>query len=318
MCGSQVDSEIDIQNKLINPELSTLLTGRYTDIAAICNNYFGQTKYINLFEIKDCDISFEEVNTFNKIMSSKIYQTADNICHLYNTIDHRIEIIKIHEDYNNFLNETYIYNHIHQLTNNNVDNSIIVNIPKLYESFCDECIYVVILEYIEGTLLSMMTFNNTDQICAIFAQIYDLCDKLININVCHLDFHGYNVIIDNNSVVYLIDFEKSINYDTESNIITYDCYNHSFYLDMSSPFDTFVDGCNYINGAIFFQFLHHIYDFDKTITINDLRKMSGIRENLRYFEYMKLHPGSFPLQTEAYVNKIADHFFKEKNQIQYD
>lgn len=141
---------------------------------------------------------YEELTKLNENKKSKIYLVR-------NKVDSKIYIKKVLTNYNLRIYEV--------LKENNLN-----NIPKIYEIFQDDNTLTIIEEYINGdTLKEILDREGIIKEDVVIDYILTLCDtldKLHNLNpkVIHRDIKPSNIIISNDNILKLIDFDVSREY----------------------------------------------------------------------------------------------------------
>ena len=141
---------------------------------------------------------YEELTKLNENKKSKIYLVR-------NKVDSKIYIKKVLTNYNLRIYEV--------LKENNLN-----NIPKIYEIFQEDNTLIVIEEYINGnTLKEILDREGIINEYKVIDYIITLCntlDKLHNLNskVIHRDIKPSNIIISNDNILKLIDFDVSREY----------------------------------------------------------------------------------------------------------
>lgn len=141
---------------------------------------------------------YEELTKLNENKKSKIYLVR-------NKVDSKIYIKKVLTNYNIRIYEV--------LKENNLN-----NIPKIYEIFQEDNTLIVIEEYINGNTLKEILDRegiiNEDKVIYYIITLCDTLDKLHNLNpkVIHRDIKPSNIIISNDNILKLIDFDVSREY----------------------------------------------------------------------------------------------------------
>ena len=141
---------------------------------------------------------YEELTKLNENKKSKIYLVR-------NKVDSKIYIKKILTNYNLRIYEV--------LKENNLN-----NIPKIYEIFQDDNTLTIIEEYINGNTLKEILDRegiiNEERTIDYVLTLCDTLDKLHNLNpkVIHRDIKPSNIIISNDNILKLIDFDVSREY----------------------------------------------------------------------------------------------------------
>lgn len=102
-------------------------------------------------------------------------------------------------------------------------NRQIKGIPKVYEIIEDEKELIIIEEYIHGLTLDKK-YNKTDveTVKKIMEQLCNILKQLHNMNppIIHRDIKPTNIIVSNDDVVYLVDFNISREYDENQSVDT--------------------------------------------------------------------------------------------------
>lgn len=141
---------------------------------------------------------YEELTKLNENKKSKIYLVR-------NKVDSKIYIKKVLTNYNLRIYEV--------LKENNLN-----NIPKIYEIFQDDNTLTIIEEYINGNTLKEILDRegiiNEERTIDYVLTLCDTLDKLHNLNpkVIHRDIKPSNIIISNDNILKLIDFDVSREY----------------------------------------------------------------------------------------------------------
>lgn len=141
---------------------------------------------------------YEELTKLNENKKSKIYLVR-------NKVDSKIYIKKVLTNYNFRIYEV--------LKEKNLK-----NIPKIYDIFEDDNALIVIEEYINGDtlkeILDREDIIKEDMVIDYIITLCDTLDKLHNLNpkVIHRDIKPSNIIISNDNILKLIDFDVSREY----------------------------------------------------------------------------------------------------------
>lgn len=102
-------------------------------------------------------------------------------------------------------------------------NRQIKGIPKVYEIIEDEKELIIIEEYIHGLTLDKK-YNKTDveTVKKIMEQLCNILKQLHNMNppIIHRDIKPTNIMVSNDDVVYLVDFNISREYDENQSVDT--------------------------------------------------------------------------------------------------
>ena len=102
-------------------------------------------------------------------------------------------------------------------------NRQIKGIPKVYEIIEDEKELIIIEEYIHGQTLDKK-YNKTDveTVKKIMEQLCNILKQLHNMNppIIHRDIKPTNIMVSNDDVVYLVDFNISREYDEKQSVDT--------------------------------------------------------------------------------------------------
>lgn len=102
-------------------------------------------------------------------------------------------------------------------------NRQIKGIPKVYEIIEDEKELIIIEEYIHGQTLDKK-YNKTDveTVKKIMEQLCNILKQLHNMNppIIHRDIKPTNIMVSNDDVVYLVDFNISREYDENQSVDT--------------------------------------------------------------------------------------------------
>ena len=136
-------------------------------------------------------------NTYMLIDTLK--QTEDkNISILYNMRSKQFCVMKQQEE-----SLAEIYKIVQSIDN--------IHIPKIYRVFCSEGQCMVIEEYIAGQTLAQLLNNgrtfDEEEIISIFQQLCDCLYVLHKNNIIHRDLTPSNIILTNENIIKIIDFD---------------------------------------------------------------------------------------------------------------
>lgn len=149
---------------------------------------------------------YEELRSIYKSKKVEIFL-------VFNVFDDKIYIKKILKEYTKDVYE-------------NLKNIDCVHIPKIYEMFETENELILIEEYINGTTLqSILEKRGKLDEETVINYMIDLCDALYEIHsldppIIHRDIKPLNVMITNDNILKLIDFDISRTYKEGENMDT--------------------------------------------------------------------------------------------------
>lgn len=158
--------------------------------------------------------SFDEIESKYSELSQLNNSDKSNVYLVQSAVDGKIYIKKELKNYNIDVYKEII----------NIENLYMANIYEIFK--CDDSL-IVIEEFINGNTLQWILDNegplNEHSAISYMIKLCAILDKLHSLNppVIHRDIKPSNIIIDNNDILKLIDFDVSRVYKEESNLDTH-------------------------------------------------------------------------------------------------